>query len=247
MKHLLSAGSLAVLKRVASEKSLCAFDFDGTLAPIVANPEQAAMRARTRELLDRLAALYPCIVLSGRARNDLLGKLKGVPMDRAIGSHGADTGRGQKSHELVAEWRVELEAKLATISGLWIEDKDISLAVHYRQCADKVKARRSILAAARPLKRARILGGKLVVNIVPADAPNKGDALDAERKRLGCDWVLYVGDDENDEDAFALDGNLVPVRVGFNRLSNARFYLRTQAEVDKLLELLVRMRETSGD
>ena len=51
-----------------------------------------------------------------------------------------------------------------------------------------------------------------------------------------------MGDDENDEDAFALEGNTIPVRVGWNRQSKARYYLRAQAEIDQLLELLVTLR-----
>ena len=82
-----------------------------------------------------------------------------------------------------------------------------------------------------------------MVNVVPDKAPNKGEALAAERDRLGCAWVLYVGDDVNDEDAFALEGDIVPVRIGRKRHSHARYYLRTQAEIDKLLELLVLLRE----
>ena len=70
-------------------------------------------------------------------------------------------------------------------------------------------------------------------------APDKGEALATERDRMRCNWVLYVGDDENDEDAFALDGNIVPVRIGRKQHSHARYYLRTQAEIDQLLELLV--------
>jgi trehalose-6-phosphatase len=76
-------------------------------------------------------------------------------------------------------------------------------------------------------------------------APNKGDALAAERLRLGCDCVLYVGDDENDEDAFALGGNVVPVRIGQKRRSHALYYLRTQEEVDDLLDYLVHLRDPS--
>ncbi len=81
------------------------------------------------------------------------------------------------------------------------------------------------------------------VNLVADDAPHKGDALAAERDRLGCNWVLYVGDDENDEEAFALDGNIVSVRIGRKLHSHARYYLRSQTEIDKLLSLLVRLRE----
>jgi trehalose 6-phosphate phosphatase len=80
------------------------------------------------------------------------------------------------------------------------------------------------------------------VNLVVDKAPGKGEALAAERDRLGCNWVLYVGDDETDEDAFKLDGNIVPLRIGRKERSHARYYLRTQAEIDKLLELLVLLR-----
>jgi trehalose 6-phosphate phosphatase len=126
---------------------------------------------------------------------------------------------------------------------VWVEDKGLSLTLHYRQSPQKAEARRRILAATRDLKQVRVFGGKQVVNVVPDKAPNKGVALAAERDRLRCDWVLYVGDDENDEDAFALEGNIVPVRIGRKQRSCARYYLRTQAEIDKLLELLVLLGE----
>ena len=245
MKHLLSEDWLPILTLLADERTLCAFDFDGTLAPIVARPDGAAMRARTRDLLRRLALLYPCIVLSGRARADVLHKLNGVPAAGVIGSHGADTGQANTSRPLIEEWQAELKAALGLISGVWIEDKGFSLAVHYRQSAQKAEARRSILAAARTLKQARILGGKQVVNVVPADAPHKGDALASERDRLNCNWVLFAGDDDNDEDAFALGGNVVSVRVGLKRRSHACYYLRTQREIDDLLASLVRLRENN--
>jgi len=123
-----------------------------------------------------------------------------------------------------------------------VEDKGLSLAVHYRQSPQKSEAHRRILAATRKLKEVRVLGGKQVVNLVVAGAPDKGDALVAERDRLGCNWVLYMGDDATDEDAFAMDGNIIPVRVGQKQRSHARYYLRTQAQIDKLLELLVDFR-----
>jgi trehalose-6-phosphatase len=114
--------------------------------------------------------------------------------------------------------------------------------VHYRQSQQKTEARRRILAATRNLRQVRVVGGKQVVNLVVDRSPDKGEALEAERDRLGCNWVLYVGDDENDEDAFALDGNIVGVRIGRKQQSRARYYLRTQAEIDQLLELLVLLR-----
>ena len=76
-------------------------------------------------------------------------------------------------------------------------------------------------------------------------APNKGDALAAERERLKCDWVIYLGDDENDEEAFAVGGNVVAVRIGRKQRTHARYYLRTQTEIDGLLALLAQLRENA--
>ena len=222
---------------------MCAFDFDGTLAPIVDLPEQAGMRAPTRKLLGGLAPLYPCIVVSGRGRSDVLGKLRGIKLAGVIGNHGAEMeGTGGKSRRRVRQWKEALEADLPALPGVWVEDKGLSLAVHYRQSKQKSKVRRRIVAVARDLKDVRVFGGKQVVNLVLHNAPHKGDALAAERDRLGCSGVLYVGDDDNDEDAFGLEGGIVPVRIGRKRHSHARYYLRSQREIDELLQLLRRLR-----
>ena len=242
MQYLLSQASRSLLTRLAQEQTLCAFDFDGTLSCIVEHPDRAGMRVRTRNLLHRLAALYPCVIVSGRGRADLLGKLRGVNVARVIGNHGAETETTRKSRRLVERWKAALELALGPQPGLWVEDKGFSLAIHYRQSTQKAVARRRILAATRTLKSVRVFGGKQVVNLTVDRAPHKGDALAVERDRLGCNWVLYVGDDENDEDAFALGGNTVPVRIGRKQRSRARYYLRTQAEIDELLDLLVRLR-----
>ncbi len=245
MKYLLSEASLAILRRLAQERTLCAFDFDGTLSSIVDHPDQAVLRIQTRNLLRRLAALYPCMIVSGRAREDVLGKLSGAHISRVIGNHGAETATTIESRHQIDQWLAALKLELGSDSGVWVEDKGMSLAIHYRQSVQKADARRSILAAARKLRNAHVFGGKQVVNVVPDSAPNKGDALAAEKARLGCTWVLYVGDDDNDEDAFALPGNIVSVRIRRKLRSHARYYLRTQAEIDDLLELLVGLRESA--
>jgi trehalose 6-phosphate phosphatase len=237
MKYLLSQSCLSVATGLAKERTLCAFDFDGTLSPIVEHPDGAVMRVRTRDLLRRLAVLYPCIIVSGRARADVLEKLNGIGVAQVIGNHGAETEgtieSDHQSNQQIDQWRAALELELEPVSGVWIEDKGMSLAVHYRQSAEKRDARRRILTAARNLKVAHVFGGKQVVNLAVNGAPNKGDALAAERDRLGCNWVLYVGDDANDEDAFALTGNVVSVRIGLKLRSRARYYLRTQSEIDE--------------
>jgi len=245
MRYLFSPASRPVLAQVAQQRTLCAFDFDGTLSPIVENPHLAGIREQTRILLRQLTALYPCVILSGRARADLLGRLAGIRVERAIGNHGAENEATPPKSMMVAEWKASINRELGAVPGLWVEDKGLSLAVHYRQSSDKSGVRRRILAAARSLPDARLVGGKQVVNLMPNRASNKGQALAVERTRLGCDWVLYVGDDENDEDAFALDGNIVGVRIGRKQHSHARYYLRTQSEVDRLLEVLIELRAPS--
>jgi trehalose 6-phosphate phosphatase len=243
MQYLLSRMSRPVLTRLGREQTLCAFDFDGTLAPIVVNPAESRMRREVRSLLALLAERYPCIVISGRARADLLEKLREVRVARVIGNHGAETeqtGKGSRRH--VRQWQMALASSLRSVPGLWVEDKGLSLTVHYRQCPRKLEARRRIYQVVRTLQHVRAFGGKQVVNLVEADAPHKGDVLAGERNRLACNWVLYVGDDVNDEDAFELSGNIVSVRIGRTRMSHASYYLRTQSEIQRLLELLCIMR-----
>jgi len=243
MRHILSQTSQPILQRLAQERTLCAFDFDGTLAPIADHPGEANLGEATRALLRMLATAYPCVVLSGRGRADLLGKLTGVKVERAFGNHGAEGGGAKdKGRQDVQRWKAAIEEELGAVPGLWIEDKGLSLAVHYRHSPRKAETQRRILQASRSLDRTRVFGGKQVVNVVVDGSPNKGAALAAEQDRLHCTWVLYVGDDENDEDAFALAGNMVSVRVGRKQRSRARYYLRNQAEINKLLQVLVSLR-----
>lgn len=242
MKYLFSKESISILERLAGERTLCAFDFDGTLSSIVEHPDRAEMHASTRRLLGQLAVLYPCVVISGRGRTDVLEKLRGVGVAGVIGNHGAETAGGGKRDRRIEQWRLTLEAELRTLPGVWVEDKGTSLAVHYRQSARQAESRKQIAAVVAKLKRARAFGGKAVVNVVAADAPTKGDAVAAERDRLRCNWILFVGDDETDEDAFALSGNVVSVRIGRKKQSRARYYLRTQAEIDELLRWMARLR-----
>jgi trehalose 6-phosphate phosphatase len=247
MQYLLSRASLPLLTQLAHQRTLCAFDFDGTLAPIADHPDKAGMRKRTRDLLRRVASLYPCVIVSGRDRASVLEKLNGVNVAGVLGNHGAESDKKSGSRQDVKRWKAALEHELdplpGNLSGIWIEEKESSLAIHYRQCSQKAQAQRRILAATGKLKNVRVFGGKDVVNVMGKRAPHKGDALAAERDRLQCNWVLYLGDDENDEDAFALAGNIVPVRIGRKQRTHARYYLRTQTEIDDLLELLAQLRK----
>jgi trehalose 6-phosphate phosphatase len=243
MRYLLAPAHRPLVEQFAWSNVLLAFDYDGTLAPIVDDPAAAQMRPSTRQLLERLAGRYPCAVISGRARHDALLWLEGIHLVNVVGNHGLEPWKDPERFEReVARWRARLQQELAPLAGVEIEDKRFSLAIHYRKSRAKQRARAAINAAVAALGDVRTIGGKQVVNVLPPEAPHKGLALERIRVEHGCDTAIYVGDDETDEDVFALDrpGQLLSVRVGASRRSQAAYFIKDQAEIDVLLEILLR-------
>jgi trehalose 6-phosphate phosphatase len=223
---------------------MLAFDLDGTLAPIVDDPRRAAVSPRTRAALKEAAALYPVVVITGRARRDARARLRGTGIRDVIGNHGMEPWSGaRRVVAAVRRWRASLDEALAGIPGIDIEDKRYSLSVHYRRAQDRRRARAAVLRAVQALPGARIIRGKQVANVVPLGAPHKGDALERERARLGCETMIFVGDDETDEDVFRLASRgLLAVRVRARRGSGARYFVRSRAAVDDLLRRLIELR-----
>jgi trehalose 6-phosphate phosphatase len=250
VKHLLGDAGSAHLQALTETRLLIALDFDGTLAPIVDDRDVARMRGPTRAALRKVCARYPCVVVSGRSREDVARRMRGVALSAVTGNHGADLGRASaRMAKRVAAWRAELAARLPQDAGINLEDKGLSLSLHYRTTPS---ARRPRAALARLLARlgpqrlphARIIEGKRVINLVPAEAPGKADAVAVMRRRLRCERVLFIGDDVTDEDVFAhADPRVVTsVRVGRTRHSAAQWYLRDQGEIDALLQRLLVLR-----
>jgi trehalose 6-phosphate phosphatase len=119
MEYSLSKPCLSIATALAKERTLCAFDCDGTLSAIAERPDMAIMSVRTWDLLRNLAALYPCIIVSGRARADVLEKLNGINVTQVIGDHGAETGGGATaSRNQIDHWRAALEPELEPVSGV---------------------------------------------------------------------------------------------------------------------------------
>jgi trehalose 6-phosphate phosphatase len=244
MTHVLTRAGRELLRQFAWSNVLLAFDYDGTLAPIASDPERAALRPTTRRLLSEVARRYPCVVISGRARADAQSRLRGVGTVEVIGTHGIEPWRvSRRAMRAVRRWLPVLSRQLAALQGVTVEDKAYSLAVHYRRSRQKARARTAILKAAAALGDVRLILGKQVVNVLPDGAPNKGTALQRARAQFGCDTAVYVGDDDTDEDVFALDqpGRLLAVRVGRNTDSLAPYFLRSQLEIDDFLRALRRL------
>lgn len=246
MTHLLGVSASQRLRELSGRKCVLVFDFDGTLAPIVADRELAKMRSRTSALLNRLCALYPCAIVSGRSLTDTRARLDGVDIRVVYGSHGLEPGPHLAEYErLMAQLCQDILPRLAGCDWFDIEDKRYSLAVHYRRATHRTDAHRRIRDVLAELSLPiRVVEGKCVINIVPRAAPHKGDALVAIHAQFGANDALYVGDDVTDEDAFlgAAERSWVAVRVGKTERSRATYYLRRQREIDSLLTRLIRLR-----
>jgi trehalose 6-phosphate phosphatase len=239
---ILSGEGRTVIDALAHERALLVFDFDGTLAPIVECRECAEMRPSTHALLRVTALLYPCAIVSGRARADLVRRVVGVPLLAVVGNHGAEAGFGpvdRTARSAVVAWREALAGELRDERGVEIEDKGLSLAIHYRGAPRRAAARHHALAAAESLAGVRIFGGRCVVNVAPAGAPDKGSAVAEILRRIGWRSAVYVGDDATDEEAFGADAVGVSIRIGRSHRSAARWYLPQQRAIDDLLARLV--------
>jgi trehalose 6-phosphate phosphatase len=216
-------------------------DFDGTLAPIVSDPRLAHMSAATAELLRRVALRGPCVVLSGRARADVSTRVAGIPLAEVIGNHGSEPWLDPEPLRRWTAHAVEsLRAHLSSRVGVSVEDKGLSVSVHYRGAFRRAQAVAAAQQAARSLHVGAIIHGKYVLNLLPPGALNKGQALLRSMRQLGCSHAVYVGDDATDEHAFALGARqgVLGIRVGYRRDSRATLYLRQQSEIDPLLTLL---------
>jgi trehalose 6-phosphate phosphatase len=245
MRWILSDQGRPALEALARDRALVAFDYDGTLAPIVDDRTKAELRPDTRALLRVVSLLYPAAVVSGRARADVSKRLDGIPLVAFVGSHGAEAGFGpvdRAPRAVVTAWLAAVAPRLAELPGVELEDKGVASALHYRRAKDREQAARAALALAAGLPGARVFGGHEVVNAVPAGAPTKGGALEELLERTGCRTALYIGDDVTDEDAFRAPGVTVAIRVGEKLDSAAGWYLRSQDEVDELLRALVHER-----
>lgn len=247
MIYAFSAAGLARLDALVATVPLLAFDIDGTLAPIAQRPDEARLPDGLQRRLGEIAQCASVAIITGRGVDDARRMLSFEPR-YLIGNHGAEglPGWGMRSEAFAAtvrQWRPMLAAAVGlTDAGVIIEDKRYSLSLHYRGAPDPVLARLAIERCVAYLEPApRIIAGKSVINVLPKDAPDKGDAvrtlIDAEQTNN----VLYVGDDDTDEAVFALDlPGVLTLRVEPSHTSAAMLFLRDQHEVPTLVDRIAR-------
>ena len=259
MTPLFSPEGERAIAALARGRTLFGFDFDGTLAPIVARPDDAFASVATIDRLARLNARVPVVILTGRSVADVRRRLDFEPR-HVVGNHGAEGLPGDAAaataeravHERIAAgWRRQWADAIVAVGddpGIVVEDKGASLSVHYRAAADPGAAERAVHAAAARLDpRPRLIGGKRVVNLLPEGAADKGRALDALVRFEGADTAFYIGDDTTDEVAFAqAPDHWMTVRIGPADASAARWSVDGQADIDRVLDRLLAHVATAG-
>ena len=205
-------------KPTGQSSILLLLDFDGTLSEIADSPEEAVLRPGNAALLDSLARHPKCTVgvVSGRALDDVSRKV-GVPGLVYAGNHGLEIiGSGlqylhphvEAALPAIAQAARRLDSALANVPGAFVENKTLTLTVHFRQTpAEYHDAVTSIFHdAAQPLVSdglCRVTTAKSALELRPAVDWDKGRALTLIRSRLAPGaFPLYIGDDTTDEDAF---------------------------------------------
>lgn len=253
LPHLLSAQGELALSAVLQRRPLLAFDFDGTLAPIVARPGDARVSVALARRLEKLSRRLPVAVITGRAVADVTRRLRFEPR-YVVGNHGAEDPAVPPPaplHLALEPLRERLRAEAAALeaAGVVVEDKRLSIALHYRCARDQARAQALITSLLRrPEERTRVFGGKRVVNVVADEAPDKADAVLQLVRRTGAGAAVYVGDDVNDEVVFdRAQPDWLTVRVGRDDPhSKAAFFLDSPAEVGIVLhKMLATLGETA--
>ncbi|HYW51319.1 MAG TPA: trehalose-phosphatase [Gemmatimonadaceae bacterium] len=243
-RNILAERNIERLRAVASGGALLAFDYDGTLAPISNDPAASRMRDETSELLRNLAHAAPVAVITGRSVRDVIVRLEDIPMLAVIGNHGAEPSPfAKRAAREVTNWMPMLKAVVATLPQVEIEDKAMSVSVHYWHVTDPSVVIEAIDRLVPTLPHAvEVVHGIGIVNLIPHGAPNKGDALRRVMQEHALPGAVFVGDELTDESAFrVLDGDhSLGIRVGRWKDSAATFHIPTQLDIDALLtELLI--------
>jgi trehalose 6-phosphate phosphatase len=247
MRHLFRCWS-HVAKRFQSAQTIALFlDFDGTLAPLQRRPDEVWLDSGTRRSLRQLvrSSRFRVWVVSGRRRADVRARVR-VPGIRYLGLHGwegrANNEIAEETREIVHCAKAWLGALLLSVPGVWIEDKDLTLAIHYQSVAEEGvrTARRIVQSVLNSFDGSlQLIRGKDVWEVAPVELENKGVAVKQEFSALAGSVVpVYIGDDQMDETAFAALGCGVTVRVGGRRRTRAHYRLSSVAQVHEFLHKL---------
>lgn len=240
----------------AAERIILLLDYDGTLTPICKTPALALLSEEMKQLLESLSCIDSITValVTGRSYKDIR-KVAGLKDVIYVSNHGFQITR-RRSHwihpelksviKLLQDLSLLLKEALSRFYLTVLENKKFTLTIHYRS-EKKInvplvnKTVKSIVSSY--IAQLKVTKGKKVIEVRPRISWNKGLAavkLLSMLKSKKDTFVIYIGDDKTDEDAFvALSERAATVRVGPGRFTNAQYYVKNVNEVRSLLKMIL--------
>ena len=239
-----------VSRRLQTRPDIALFlDFDGTLAPLQLRPEDVRLDDETRCTLLQLARSphFQIWIVSGRRRADVRARVR-VPGIRYLGLHGWEGRSGtvitEDARDAFTCAKSWLSCLMLDVPGVRLEDKGITLAIHYRTVTEEGihRARKFVEGVLVPFSDSlQLIRGKRVWEIAPRALGDKGVAVQAELSTTTRTVVpIYVGDDLTDESAFAALSNGITICVGPRCRTHAHYRLSSVAQTTRFLQKLER-------
>ncbi|WZY80278.1 hypothetical protein YC2023_026662 [Brassica napus] len=260
MQHPSALEMFEKITEASGGKQIVIFlDYDGTLSPIVDDPDRAFMSSKMRRTVKKLAKCFPTAIVTGRCLDKVYSFVKLAELYYA-GSHGMDIkgpAKGFSRHKrvkqsllyqpasdylpMIDEVYRQLLEKTKSTPGVIVENNKFCASVHFR-CVDEKKWSELVLQVRSVLKeypRLKLNQGRKVFEIRPMIEWDKGKALEFLLESLGFGnsnnvFPVYIGDDRTDEDAFKLlrdRGEGCGVLVSkFPKDTDASYYLQDPSE-----------------
>ena len=240
------------MKYQESQNRLFLIDYDGTLTPIAKIPEMALLNVDTERVLNNISSdsRNTIVIVSGRKREFMDEQFKNVETI-LVAEHGYfiryPGKEWTKNIDINLSWKEKflplLNDYVDRCSGSMVEDKDASLAWHYRNADEEIASLRinelkdDLSEILKNESKLYILEGHKVIE-VKSILYDKGTTAASLINKENYDFILALGDDNTDEDLF----KVIPeygfsIKVGYNP-TNARFNIRDQSRVAEILALL---------
>nr|CAB3453245.1 unnamed protein product [Digitaria exilis] len=276
VRHPSALGKFEQIVAASAGKQIVMFlDYDGTLSPIVDDPDAAFMSETMRMAVRSVAKHFPTAIVSGRCRDKVFGFVKLAELYYA-GSHGMDikgpakaSSRNAKAKAkgvlfqpaseflpMIEEVHERLVETTRCIPGAKVENNKFCVSVHFRRVDEKMwgELSEAVKGVLREYPKLRLTQGRMVFEVRPTIKWDKGKALEFLLESLGfadCTNVLpvYIGDDRTDEDAFKVlrrRGQGVGILVSKHpKETSASYSLQEPAEVMEFLLRLVEWKRLS--